>query len=248
MKIHPTLKNFFKNTFPRVYAYLFNIRQAQNERNVFFFPKANVVYLPIPKCGCSTIFSLLVMNELELNEIPKQVHSMTYKFNIDPANAFSNENNPLVFTFVRNPLIRIVSCYKNLVVDITENDIAFPYYPGVFSREMTFAEFVDKIIYIPDWRADRHFKSQSAHLRKPGLKKIDYIGKLENFDEDIKQITDRIEIPYIDPVNVSSRAATKLEEYYTKEVAEKVHKRYLEDFRSLGYEDSYKSFYDSLPR
>lgn len=66
---------------------------------------------------------------------------------------------------------------------------------------------------------------------------VDFIGKLENFAEDWKHISDTLGLSTVELVNQKLNASKHkpYQEYYTKELQELVYNYYKEDFDLLGY-------------
>lgn len=64
-----------------------------------------------------------------------------------------------VFTVVRNPFDRLVSCYRQKVVAIGAAGL-----PPPFRGDMSFDGFVAAVAQTPDRRADVHFRAQTALL------------------------------------------------------------------------------------
>jgi hypothetical protein len=181
-------------------------------------------YIPIPKAACSSI-----------------IHSMRSVGQCEYIK-YSKEKNIFVFSFVRNPYDRLVSCYLNRVSenpDSKENDFngLMEKYGGRINSTMTFDEFVEEISEIDDSRADHHFRSQHTFLfDKSGNRLADFIGKVENMKEDVKKISKitGIEIP----LSYKNKTIKKIpySNYYIKEKTRKrIEKRYKEDFKMFDY-------------
>ena len=151
------------------------------------------------------------------------------------------------FTFVRNPFERLVSCYRDRVLyDGPTETLRRPYFSNYAYRipaNITFAEFVRIVARIPDWLADRHFKSQVSTLYRRGRCRVDFIGRFENLEEDWKTVANRFGFDAkLPPVNRSG-AASGAHDYraeYTPELVEIVYQRYKKDVDLLRYGDAYR--------
>ena len=87
--------------------------------------------------------------------------------------------------FVRDPYERLVSCYKNKIVESFNPNFRAKH-PGMFYTGMTFPEFVEAVCEIPDEEADQHFRSFSHDLLP--VDKLDIIVRMDYFVEDWKEV------------------------------------------------------------
>lgn len=143
------------------------------------------------------------------------------------------------FTFVRNPWDRLVSAFfyiKNF--DPLSNDrIFFDHYIG---QNTTFEGFVLKLADDNFWKLIRkweHFTPQSEFIcNKSGDICIDYLGRYESLNFDLKKIADKIGVSFSssDPLNVSKHRYFK--DYYSAETRRIVGHRYTKDISLLGYD------------
>lgn len=82
------------------------------------------------------------------------------------------------FAFIRNPLARVVSLYLSKV---KKDECSFNDY-GLYSY-MPFEDFVRVICSQDDNTADKHWRSQHTFLNG-----VDFIGTVENMDEDFNTV------------------------------------------------------------
>jgi len=71
-----------------------------------------------------------------------------------------------LFTFVRDPYDRILSCYINKFLQYKERFIYEDYLMGYLKENDSFEDFVRKVAVIPDTLSDEHFRSQYSILYK----------------------------------------------------------------------------------
>lgn len=93
-----------------------------------------------------------------------------------------------------------------------------------------------RVCDIPDDQADSHFRSQTNILRSTGKVDIDFIGRLETFNEDFTFVCRKIGIHATPPNQLmrSPRGGTRAE-HYSSELAELVGARYQEDVVTFVY-------------
>ena len=85
---------------------------------------------------------------------------------------------------VRNPLARLYSCYRDKVVNAETRRSHCTLTPYGINFGMSFDEFVYRVAEIPDPKANDHFRSLHTFLTYKGHSFVDYVGKLENFNEE----------------------------------------------------------------
>ena len=147
------------------------------------------------------------------------------------------KGNYFVFTFVRNPLSRVYSCYKNKVKNPKRADKKDIHCNSEFYYDMDFAAFVDTIVKLPDDILDRHLRSQSWFLCDDQGLLPDFIGKLENFNADWDIVSDRYGLPK--PIHWNKTGTSgKITDICTRASLEKLIQRYADDIRLFGYQDA----------
>lgn len=133
------------------------------------------------------------------------------------------------FIFVRNPWDRLLSCYLNTVVGPRARYTSFDE-----CSEMSFEEFV---VWLEgkDWaKLDHHVHPQVRSI-PPGVEP-DFIGRVENFDEDVNRLLKRfgMEASHCPRINASKHGHYR--EYYNERTKEIVARLYKEDIERFGYE------------
>lgn len=95
-------------------------------RNVLITPDKKLIYLSIPKCGCSTVkLFLRLLYGQERSEAISQLHTPISGplLSIDDIGGTEALVNIIetpdihIFSVLRNPLDRLISCYKNKFLD-----------------------------------------------------------------------------------------------------------------------------------
>jgi hypothetical protein len=152
----------------------------------------------------------------------------------------SEEEQYYKYTFVRNPLSRMVSNYEYF------NRYDLPFTPTMFDCT-SFESFIQSIALIPDHLIDRHGRSQYYALGLDIGMTINYIGKFENITEDYNFIKNKFELKPLEHAH-KGKYVDDWKKYYTVELAELVYNRYEIDFKTFGYEEEYHSFLKELQK
>lgn len=213
--------------------------------------KHKALYFSVPKVACSSLKKALSecidTRFIERPWFDKNEAIHYARFPYVPKNeVLSKYSEYFKFCFVRNPWDRILSCYSNKTTQDPENN-SFPFINGVyqgflkyktFRAGMTFEEFVEAIVKIPDEEADPHFKSQYTFIcdEQENLL-VDFIGKFENLQDDFHAIckkigADNITIPHL---MSSKRKEKNYQNEYTKKTKNLIAERYKKDITLFKY-------------
>ena len=206
---------------------------------VTYYPTLKAVYLQVPKTATSTTSSLflkklgVVFDDTNYHSI----HAHAAPYFVKDENELQKirkQGEVFTFGFVRNPYTRLISCYKDKIQTEKDTDFFNDYF-GLFTPSMNFTDFINAICKIPDFWANTHFKSQTSFLFFKNQPKPNFIGKFENYTEDIKVVQERLLLPDIEQsFNITGRSYD-LHEWYDVELADKVYKRFKNDFETFGY-------------
>lgn len=218
-------------------------------RNILLNP-FQAIYFFLPKVGCSSLKAYIAnILEMEKDEhFPNKttIHDRTlYPFPFASELELAHEYaDYFKFSFVRNPWSRLFSCYQSKIRPAYFSDKYFTkglpmtlkFREDLFWGGMTFPEFVNAVCATPDWEADTHFQSQYYQLSQMGaLTSLDFIGKLENMEEDFQLIQEHTGLPKmkLDKLNTShERAYTS---HYTPALRAKVAARFAADIDIFEY-------------
>lgn len=146
-----------------------------------------------------------------------------------------------IFSFVRNPWDRLVSCYEhffNRAQDHYETqNYANPYAVMFGKTKVYFEDFVDFVANNDAEYLDPHWCAQTSLItinENNGLP--DKIGRFENFEQDMTQIFLKAGIPLeIKHLNRSSRSKGNYKNYYTNRTRKLVQQRYKKDIEIFDY-------------
>lgn len=199
-------------------------------------------FISIPKNGSKSIIEILELGRNRDNDADEPVERYVIHENHQRLKVLEDRydlSNLFTFGFCRNPYDRLISWY------CFHKDIQ-PY------KNLTFKEWVNE-------RCPTHWTIQNqTNWIKEGLtpllqynfvegrKDVDFIGRMENFDEDLGKIVDRLN-QLAEEIGISRRFKTSsirvnssnkrknVDEYYTPELKDKVYNMFKKDFEYFGY-------------
>lgn len=178
----------------------------------------NWAFVHIPKTGGTTITNILLNQP---NTERRTGHDSMRVIDTD---------NLFIFTFVRNPFTRIASAFLHGVRD------------GQYKNDFTW--FLNNSNNKDLWLLPQTYYVNSG---KTETKQISYIGKYENFENDLNKVLTKLNMldtkiphdnrnPIYDKLpNLNQEKYYK--EYYTEEwMKDWVRERYKDDFKQFNYE------------
>jgi hypothetical protein len=166
------------------------------------------IYYITPKCGSRTFFNLFNYDPVEFRETA------------------SKYNDYFSWSFVRNPWDRLVSTYTNKIINKHHGGIG-----NDWSKLTSFKDFILKIEKSDITNVDRHIRSLHTFFPED----IDFIGKLENFQQDFDIICDKIGIPKQKLPHNNKTKHKHYTEYYNDETRQIVAEKYAKDIEYFGY-------------
>lgn len=233
--------------------------RSQHRRlmDVLFFVslKHGYLYAQAPKVASSTLNQRLIALELQGTGIAYDetaLHLAPYRaVHVRP---FQMPKPLLVktffgpgtyrFCFVRDPYARVLSAWLDKVG--YKQDTAaevFDHYQRDRADPDTAVSFAEFIAWLEAGRArigqwNTHWRPM-ARLLRPDLIPYDKIGRLETFEADFASVSARIGVsPAAAVVAVphQTRAADRLDEFYTPDLRARVAALYAEDFAAFSYQ------------
>lgn len=178
------------------------------------------VWFRVAKTGTRTLLRVLDEAGVALDA----VHSMDTHY---PEGAYRDF---FAFTVVRNPWDRVVSCWRNKVVDA--NWWHLP--PEELDRLRHFPSFVEHVTALDPLTCDVHLRAQSSVI---DLNAVDYVGRFETLHTDLRAILERLDLD-VDhlPHENASRSRESYREYYDLTTATRIGEFYRLDAQLFGYD------------
>lgn len=191
-------------------------------RLTYFSLSCGVRYIEVPKCA-STSIKLALLESDGLREM----------FGEHPHACRRWRNVPgyfkpcAVFTFVRHPLARLKSAWREKLQTGKAKQLGGAC-PLPFTA--TFDEWVEWIVAQRRDRVDKHWRPQAMVLKQEPWP--DIIGKVETLAEDWTRLVDQYGLPQLPHVNDSN---PKEPEHVGDETLERIAKFYADDFKTFDY-------------
>ena len=207
--------------------------------NNIILPGYKFAFMGIPKNANSSIKHAL-MSALGIpsnkNEHDPRLFLYTNKQWI-----YQHKREWLIFAVVRNPLDRIISCWRQKVMGPEGLHLGFLKYRDI-SWKQPFPEFVNTIASIPDWRSDQHWRSQTESLFYLGNPVYNHRIKFESLSTErpvaVKKIQDFCGLSLPDNLLVKNKTRSSIPmPRFNEAVADVIRQRYFMDFSLLGYSD-----------
>ncbi len=207
----------------------------------------NLAYIQIPKIATRSIRACLTEHLLNcegldiekdhLSPVKMEEIERRYAKHMRHRDIMELKNRYCIFAFVRNPLERLFSCYKNKVLDVRNTGGKNIFYNLGIEPWMSFQQFVEIVSDIPDYQADRHFRSQHWFLNYRGQPLVDKIFKMEEFDHNWGQLAQEYGLPSPPHRNKSRGEGQSLAEVYDAQTLRLAMARYGQDLDQYGYRD-----------
>jgi hypothetical protein len=218
--------------------------------------KYNYLYFETPKAGCTTIKATLQKMELERTGgscgHPSCVHDRNFSPLLRPSqisrfSEFVRQPGLFKFCFVRNPYTRLLSAYlEKMLTNKRPKRIvlhALGRNPADLDVDVSFDEFIDVVCGQKVRDMNTHWMVQ-YYLTCQDLIKYDFVGKIENFDQDFDFVLSKLSENYRQyiskEVSHATNAGMHLETYYSSELSKKVQEKYKKDFEYFGYSADFR--------
>ena len=181
------------------------------------------VYISIPRTGSSTVIDIC-------GYVPWRGHwrHESAQRIIERIGSQSWEKK-FTFTFVRNPYARVVSEYFTFGPGtVCDSKTHFRHWARCFfSAEL----YPYKNLLRNRWNQVQYITNNEGKIL------VDFVGKLENIEEDMRVVCERLNIPfsYVPHLN-KARVSHDYREYYNDKTREVVGNWFREDLEQFGYD------------
>ncbi|HOP10047.1 MAG TPA: sulfotransferase family 2 domain-containing protein [Oscillospiraceae bacterium] len=202
-------------------------------------PEKEITYISVPKAACSSIKASMANRKFNDDY---SVHSVLR----DKYETANTHRKYFIFSFVRNPFDRLVSCYESkyhhdpkTTKSGKPQHLVYDYYLlGFLSKDKGFDHFVKRVCMIPKRFAEEHFRSQYLTLYRNGKCIADFVGKFENLETDYEPIRQKYGFSPLAHYNKTDKGNWM--DYYTLKTAEMIYRKYRRDIETFGYQDEYE--------
>ena len=216
----------------------------RNMRTLRADPQTKTVYLNNAKVGCSTVKSnfWMVLS-------PETLHTVGDVHNVERS-PFVNDLAELdwleeakIFTFVRNPYVRIVSAYLNKI-NRKETAVWTAFARGFGldpSAHLSFDQFIEVLSGAIPETLNEHFRPQSFNILYP-LIRPNYLGSLERMDEMLPKLLTQFTGQPVGPLERRAGHGTRAQEMLSQFLQDsatcaRIETLYRNDFGHFGYSE-----------
>lgn len=236
------------------------LRPPQRKPRVWLLENEKAAYIRIRKVASSSINLSLMQHLARADNQPDPTNDRTLRKAIEARHSSHIAHSVIrsdlkgkyfIFAFVRNPLSRAWSVYRNKVINPKRAGKKDVLSNRDFYHGMDFSAFVDVLVRLPDDVIDRHLRSQSWFLCDEQGLLPDYIGKLETFDRDWEYVRSRYGLP--EPIHWNKTGTSgKLSDVCPRTSLEQLIERYADDIEIFGYrqavDDMLKEYQAEVPQ
>jgi len=215
------------------------------EKHVVWLPQLKLAYFRIPKAANSSIRYILAKHQCLTSQRGLRPSNDAFWLEQDKAVAqlltptdFISDPEAVrswSFTFVRNPLARLYSCWNNKVIE-NRGAMSRRFLNMGVTHGMSFEDFVDCVVASPDDACDIHVRSQVAILTLDGHVLPNFVGRVESIAPDWKHVRYEARIrnaPGLGTMqqrNVRKSVQSDIMFELSKTVRDKIMWRYRQDF------------------
>ena len=222
------------------------------DKMVIILPELKVVYTSVPKAANSTVKKCL-WSASGVHIEGKNINSAIFN-NPGPSRRVSeiddselsyifNSQDWFRFSLVRNPYKRLLSGYKDKILGLGNPKKSSSFLKRInwhSSQPPSFDEFIQAICSQRDDAMDWHWMPQSR-LLMTDIIHYDFIGKLENFKQDMHTVLSRLNVDEekIDALLSVSLNRTKGDEnqiLISDKTAKMIYQKFQSDFDDFNYD------------
>ncbi len=177
----------------------------------------NFMFIHIQRTGGTSIREMC--HKLSLKTYEKEF----FHGHVNLLEDFDILNKYKTFAFVRNPWDRVLSWYKLLTKDVAKD------------KKFSFEDYILNFEEFNNAKIHSFRPCQYDYIYKDKKKCIDYIGKFENYEKDLKDIFSKFGISIDSIPNINGTDHKKYQEYYTPKMAKHIEEICHKDIEEFGY-------------
>ena len=174
----------------------------QYQGRIWFFlaRQHRLAYLQMPKVACTSLrAAICLMNHPHLarSEVfdGETIHQRR-EWNDMVAPNDRALRGCFRFTFVRHPLERFASFYRNKIASVAPEATAERFLRIGLRGGMSMEEAVDRVMAVPPAKLDPHIAPQSLLVFDGDIPRVDFIGRLEKFGDDLAVVESKCGIRF----------------------------------------------------
>jgi len=243
-----TLQTDFFNKLSKYVSYT-----SLDEMNyaVYVSLKHKYVYVETAKVACSSIKLTLQRLELEDKSFKRDTFQDIHNRQFSPLlklqqiprfEKLMRGDDFFRFCFVRNPYTRTLSAYLDKIKGNSTREKSkvlsqLGYDTQDMSIPISFDQFVTALEEQPILKMDNHWRHQYYSTYQDTIR-YNFIGKLERFSEDFSFVMKKLGAQeyYKQEFRHATNSISKLREYYTDDLLNRVYCLYKLDFETFGYD------------
>ena len=203
------------------------------------------IFIAIPKTGTTSIETALdpLAQPCMLTGAKESVdyHNLSKHDKLNQVKNIINIDGYFSFCFVRNPWARHLGTYfyyHKMIKFWDENPQKKTKWKGVYNAYLKTLSGCDAY---PDWVKKIHSQGWAEcdswePCQFSWASEIDFIGRVENLQEDFNTVCDKIGIPHQQLPHKNKSSHKHYTEYYDDETREIVAQKYAQDIERFGYE------------
>lgn len=208
-------------------------------------PDLGIIYVKNPKAACSTI--LVWLDRIQTGEHHVEFSNIHTQHRLPTVGEVGRRavvrmlsGAAYRFSFVRNPLRRFESVYRDKIVHVFPRwrpDVLASLGIDVESDPVSFERFLSLVEQQdPLTEMDPHWRPQHVNLLHPVVT-YDHIGRLENFAQDLEHIREAAGLPHVplEMRNISVHNSADSAYDGRPDLVRRVERIYATDFELYGY-------------